>query len=312
MRIARGLALLILSLLLTTAVATQPQSTTAAPGGKPAVKAAAPGQATAKPAQKPAAARLGESQACVDCHTSVHPGIVGAVARERARRRGSRLPRLPPGAGGRAPTPSTHNGCTIAMVVTPRDCARCHSRRTASSRPATTPRPATSSRRSTTIWPRPSRARGCRSTRTRPTPGRETRRRRSTAWPASSRAASSATAPRSRSRRRRARRVTVDDLKPGPDGMPTNAAAVARIARDADGRPILRAATLAEHRHRPPEPRRLARLLHRLPQPPRLLAAPRAPARELRQVPPRARTTRRRRSTRSRSTASPTAICATR
>ncbi len=32
-------------------------------------------------------------------------------------------------------------------------------------------------------------------------------------------------------------KVTVDDLKPGPDGRPTDAAAVARIARDADGRP---------------------------------------------------------------------------
>ena len=37
--------------------------------------------------------------------------------------------------------------------------------------------------------------------------------------------------------------LTVDDLKPGPDGLPTNAAAVARIARDDEGRPILTTAS---------------------------------------------------------------------
>lgn len=37
--------------------------------------------------------------------------------------------------------------------------------------------------------------------------------------------------------------VTVDDLKPGPDGMPANAAAVARVARDADGRPVYASGT---------------------------------------------------------------------
>ena len=37
--------------------------------------------------------------------------------------------------------------------------------------------------------------------------------------------------------------ITVDDLKPGPDGRPGNEAAVARIARDADGKPSLVEAT---------------------------------------------------------------------
>ncbi len=37
--------------------------------------------------------------------------------------------------------------------------------------------------------------------------------------------------------------VTGTDLAPGPDGMPTNAAALARIARDAEGRPTYDAAT---------------------------------------------------------------------
>jgi hydroxylamine dehydrogenase len=37
--------------------------------------------------------------------------------------------------------------------------------------------------------------------------------------------------------------ITVDDLKPGPDGKPGNEAVLARIARDADGKPSLVAAT---------------------------------------------------------------------
>jgi hypothetical protein len=38
-------------------------------------------------------------------------------------------------------------------------------------------------------------------------------------------------------------RISVDDLKPGPDGKPTNSAAVAQIKRDATGRPQLHSAT---------------------------------------------------------------------
>ncbi len=38
-------------------------------------------------------------------------------------------------------------------------------------------------------------------------------------------------------------RVTVDDLEPGPDGKPTSAAALERLAREADGRPVLAAGT---------------------------------------------------------------------
>jgi hypothetical protein len=33
--------------------------------------------------------------------------------------------------------------------------------------------------------------------------------------------------------------LTLDDLKPGPDGMPTNAAAADRVAKDSNGRPVL-------------------------------------------------------------------------
>jgi len=38
-------------------------------------------------------------------------------------------------------------------------------------------------------------------------------------------------------------RITVDDLKPGEDGRPTNQEAVARVAKDDDGRPILHPGT---------------------------------------------------------------------
>ena len=37
--------------------------------------------------------------------------------------------------------------------------------------------------------------------------------------------------------------ITVDDLKPGPDGKPTNAEAVSQIKKDANGRPLFHAST---------------------------------------------------------------------
>lgn len=37
--------------------------------------------------------------------------------------------------------------------------------------------------------------------------------------------------------------ITVDDLKPGPDGKPTNSEAAARILKDANGRPLFHAST---------------------------------------------------------------------
>ena len=61
------------------------------------------------------------------------------------------------------------------------------------------------------------------------------------------------------------------------------------VQKSATGAPRPRPGDLAEHRHRPREPRRDARLLHGVPQPPRLLQGDGAPAGGLRQVPPRAR-----------------------
>jgi mono/diheme cytochrome c family protein len=65
---------------------------------------------------------------------------------------------------------------------------------------------------------------------------------------------------------------------------------------------------LAQHRHRPPQPGRLQGLLLGLPQPPRLLTRSARASRRTAASATSARIIRRRRSTRSRSTASPSAI----
>ena len=62
--------------------------------------------------------------------------------------------------------------------------------------------------------------------------------------------------------------------------------AVPRRDGEGPGRREARRRHLAQHRHRPDQPGRLARQLLRLPQPPHLLRLHRPPAGELRQVPP--------------------------
>ena len=65
----------------------------------------------------------------------------------------------------------------------------------------------------------------------------------STAWPASIRAASNATAARSRWKRPTAALITVDELKPGADGKPTDKDVVAKIKKAGNGRPLLAASS---------------------------------------------------------------------
>ena len=122
-----------------------------------------------------------------------------------------------------------------------------------------------------------------------PTPGKD-RRRWSTAWPASTPAASSATAAKSPCKRTDGGMITVDDLK--PDDQTASRRIVEAVAQDQTRRQrpaALSRQHLAQHGHRPAESRRLAGLLLGLPLAARFLAAPRPPAGELRQVPPRPR-----------------------
>ena len=225
---------------------------------------------------------------CVDCHTQSSPRHRRPLEGQHARREGRRLRRLPPGRGkGR-------------RRLRPLRRADRHHRHAARLRPlppdrvgrvrrtATTPRPATSWPRSTTSWPRRSRARACRSTRI---------------------------------RRRPARRCqAVNGMAPRQLGLP----AVPRllVAFQANDGGLVTMRDLKPDAERPADQPRRGRpdrqqrerqaacfsstswpntgigrinldgslgLVRGLPQPARLLAAPRPPAGELRQVPPRPR-----------------------
>ncbi|MEK7475656.1 MAG: multiheme c-type cytochrome [Candidatus Coatesbacteria bacterium] len=70
------------------------------------------------------------SQACVECHAVATPGIIEQwKASGHAKARVGCLACHAASAG--EPDAFEHNGGTIATIVTPRDCARCHARETA-------------------------------------------------------------------------------------------------------------------------------------------------------------------------------------
>jgi len=185
---------------------------------------------------------LGASKVCIDCHESMQPGIV-------AQWRGSGHARAAVGCfachgaeSGRADA-FDHYGTTIAVVVTPRDCARCHKLQDGefeASHHAKAGNILASLDNYLAETVEGSRAPFHPHS---PTPGRE-------AGPLVNGMASVQVgcqqchgAKVALEANDNGAPVTVDDLKPGPDGKPTNAAAVARIARDGDGRPSYAAGT---------------------------------------------------------------------
>jgi hypothetical protein len=201
-----------------------------------------------KPAAPPAAQRSarsaktpGASNACADCHESMQPGIV-------AQWRGSGHARASVGclechrAEANEPDAFDHYGATIAVVVTPRDCARCH-------KPEDAEFEASHHAKAGNILASLDNflAETVEGSRLpfnphSPTPGREP------GSPVNGLASAQVGCQQCHGTKvaldaKDGAPVTVDDLKPGPDGKPTNAAALARLARDGDGKPSYAAAT---------------------------------------------------------------------
>ena len=246
------------------------------------------------------------SQECVDCHAEENPGIVthwtGSTHAET--RRGVPWSATRPWRA--SPTASSTTASRIATVVTPRDCARCHDAEEAEfaqSHHAAAGNILASLDNflAETVEGARDRVRSpLAHARARPSTW-------STASPAPTPAASSATGPRWRWRPPTAGSITVDDLQPDENGIPTNHDAVARIALDENGKPHAARLHLAQHRHRPPEPGRL----QAAPAPPATAGTTFRPAgpgsRRTAASATWARTILRRRSTRSPSTASPSA-----
>ncbi len=180
------------------------------------------------------------SQACVTCHQSATPGIVSHWEGSTHARKGIGCLECHQ-AGTDEADAFAHYGQTIATIVTPRDCARCHVQESAEfaashhakagnilasldnflaetvegARAPFNPHSPTPGRPAATVNGMASAASGC------------------------LQCHGSKVALETRD----GKTVTVDDLKPGPDGIPTAPEAAARIARDKDGKPVLSTGT---------------------------------------------------------------------
>lgn len=190
-----------------------------------------------------AAAGLAQSQDCLECHSTDSPGIV-----EQWRDSGHA------GAGigcfdchqasTGEPDAFEHNGYTIAAVVTPRDCARCHAGEDAqfeASHHAMAGNILASLDNYLAVTVEGARLPFSQHA---PTPGRD----HEFGGVVNGLASLQSGCQQCHGAKVAILAVdgavlTVDDFLPGPDGLPTNAVAVARILRDADGRPTLTSAS---------------------------------------------------------------------
>jgi hypothetical protein len=183
----------------------------------------------------------GKSDACVECHQELHPGIVAHWRDSGHAKAGIGCYECHKAEAGEADA-FEHNGETIAVIVTPRDCARCHKNEDtqfegshhakAGNILASLDNYLAETVEGARVPFNPHSA----------TPGKET-----------SPTVNGLASVQSGCMQCHGAKVAlitkdggtvnVDDLKPGPDGKPTDAAALARVARDADGMPSFAPAT---------------------------------------------------------------------
>jgi hypothetical protein len=206
--------------------------------------AAVLGAAQKKPAQKSAAATAptsARSQACVECHKSITPGLVKQWQDSTHARKGIGCLECHQRSKGAADA-YEHGDALIATIVTPRDCGRCHqtemeqfershhakagnilasldnyiAETVEGARIPFNPHGTEPGSAPLMVNGMASAQSGCQQCH-----GTKVALK-----------AKDGGAP-----------ITVEDLKPGPDGKPSNEAALARIARDGDGKPSLVEAT---------------------------------------------------------------------
>ena len=224
------------------------------------------------------------SRQCVDCHTQVSRGIVDHWTGSTHAEKGVGCVDCHKAEAKDADV-FAHYGAQIATIVSPRDCARCHpteSAEFAESHHAKAGNILASLDNFLAETVEGSRATFSPHS---PTPGKAVQAVNGMA-PANSgcqQCHGSLVAFQAND----GGMVTTRDLKPDQNGQPTNMDAVGRIVRNENGKPLLHSTSLAQHRHRPHQLRRLAGLVRRLPQPARLLGTTGAPAGKLRQVSPR-------------------------
>ena len=217
------------------ALALAPAATLAAAGGAHQKKAA--------PA-KPAAAAVSvsaRSQGCVECHQSTTPGLVKQWHDSTHARKGIGCFECHQRQQGAADA-FQHGDALIATIVTPRDCGRCHRtemeefERSHHAKAGNILASLDNYVAETVEGARiPFNPHGV-------TPGTSPIAVNGLASAESGCQQCHGTKVALRAKDG-GKPITVDDLKPGPEGKPTDATALARIARDADGKPSLVEAT---------------------------------------------------------------------
>ena len=230
---------------------------------------------------------IARSQDCIDCHRDGSPGIVEHWQSSGHAARGVACFDCHQAAAGE-PDAFQHEGYSIATVVTPRDCARCHEKEDAEFEGSHHARAGNILASLDNYLAETVEGSRVPFDPHSPTPGKvidgegQRPRQRAVGLHAVPRRQGRAPGDRRRGAHRRRLQARA--------GRPADQRRRGGAHRPRPGRPPdPDHGELAQHRHRPPQPRRLARLLRRLPQPARLLAAPGPAARELRQVPPRPR-----------------------
>lgn len=180
------------------------------------------------------------SRACVDCHTQSTPGIVSHWKDSTHARKGIGCFECHEAKAGEADA-FAHYGHTIATIVTPMDCARCHAQESgefAASHHAKAGNILASLDNFLAETVEGARAPFNPHA---PTPGKvvDQVNGMASAYSGCQQCHGSKVALMGTD----GKPITVDDLKPGPDGKPTQAEAAGRIRRDADGKPVFHAGT---------------------------------------------------------------------
>jgi hydroxylamine dehydrogenase len=184
---------------------------------------------------------IAQSQDCIDCHREGSPGIVEHWQSSGHAAKGVACFDCHQAAAGE-PDAFQHEGYRIATVVTPRDCARCHEKEDAEfegSHHAKAGNILASLDNYLAEIVEGSRVPFDPHS---PTPGKVTDAKVNGLASVQS-GCMQCHGAKVALRATDGGALTVDDFKPGKDGLPTNAEAVARIARDAEGRPILTTAS---------------------------------------------------------------------
>ncbi|MFN2382289.1 MAG: multiheme c-type cytochrome [Guyparkeria sp.] len=195
----------------------------------------------AKPAAKTKAPTLARSEACVTCHTDTNPGIVAQWKESRHAKAGIGCYDCHHAEAGE-PDAFDHMGETISVIATPRDCARCHKKEDAQFEGSHHAKAGNILESLDNYLAETVEGARVPFNPHSQTPGKDTP-------PTVNGLASLQSGCRQCHGAKVALMtkdgvtINVDDFKPGPDGKPTNAAAVERIARDDEGKPVYASAT---------------------------------------------------------------------